>query len=180
MKRPAVVIRLIGLLAAASLVSVGCGGGDEALPDSADRARPAESKPMAEATPEPAKPPQASTTPSPTAGAAIAEQLSETIELPDYYPADGPVYPDAKPSKAQQTPAGRVSIVFGTDDSVEDASRTMTGEAESKGWSIDSEDEIERGFLTRASKDGRALMILTNRMDDGDDSVTLVAVSVDP
>ena len=53
----------------------------------------------------------------------------------------------------------------------------MSEAAEAKGWSIDSENQIERGFLTQASKSGRQLVILTSRVEDG---VTLVAVSVDP
>ncbi len=117
---------------------------------------------------------------STSAAGVVANQLSAKIDLPDYYPADGPVYPGAKPSKAQQSANGRVSLVFGTDASVDDAARLMADEAESKGWAIASKDEIERGYLTRASKDGRNLMILTNRMEEGGDAVTLVAVSVDP
>jgi hypothetical protein len=114
--------------------------------------------------------------------ADLSEQLRVTIEIPSYYPEDGPIYPGAMPSQSQQSPNGRVSLVFGTDEMPPEASAVMNEAAEAKGWTILSEDRLERGLLTQAEKGSRKLMILTSRMDGGSggEPVTLVAISVDP
>ena len=164
----------IGLTGVA--LSVGCGWDDDApAPTTAPKAEK-DAAPAAEAAAERAP----SEAPQPLAG-DVVEQLRATIEIPSYYPEDGPVYPGAKPSQAQQSTNGRVSLVFGTEAMPTEASSVMNEAAEAKGWTILTEDRIERGLLTQAEKDGRKMMILTSRMDGGsDEPMTLVAVSVDP
>ena len=171
-----VKLLLLSTLAVLGLAfAAGCGGDDTEAPAAA---KPAAEKAEAAKT-EPAPTPTDAAPPAAKPGnlSAVAEQLNEKIELPSYYPEDGPVYPGAEPSQSQQLASGKVSLVFGTDAQPPEASSVMSEAAEAKGWSIDSENQIERGFLTQASKSGRQLVILTSRVEDG---VTLVAVSVDP
>ena len=167
----------IGLAAAG--FAVGCGGGDDApaaMPTATEKvADEARGEPRSETAEKP--PSEARQVPA----AGIAEQLRTTIEIPDYYPEDGPLYPGVKPSQTQQSNNGRVSLVFGTDETPDEASSVMNEAAEAKGWTIVSENQMERGLMTMAEKDGRKMTILTSRMDGGSgDAVTLVAVSVDP
>ena len=160
-----------------TLLAAGCGGDDTAAPaaakPAAEAAAPAKTEPAPSPTPEQPAPPAA----APGNSGAVAKQLTEKIEIPSYYPEDGPVYPGAQPSQAQQLPSGKVSLVFGTDAMPPEAASVMSEAAEAKGWSIESENQIERGFLTQAEKSGRKLVMLTSRVEDG---VTLVVVSVDP
>ena len=178
---------LVSTALVACLLSFGCGG-DEELPEPTARdAAPSAEKPAAQATP--ASPTQGTPAPSPVIDEKaraemadnLAERLTETVELPDYFPEDGPVYPGSKPSHVQQLPNGKVTVMFGTDASVEDAVRVMISAAEDQGWTIASEDQIERGSLTRATKGGRSATILTNSVKEpGTEGATLVAVSIDP
>jgi len=181
MNRALLAFVMTGLIAAFS--SLGCGA-DEELPDPAAQAKPAQLDKPVQATPAPAPQamPQQDEASSAEVAANVAARLGQTVDLPEFYPEDGPVYPGAKPSHVQQLPNGKVSVVFGTDTPVEEAAKVMSEASEAKGWTIASEDMIERGFLARGTKDGRNLMILTNRVSDGaeDEAVTLVAVSIDP
>jgi len=169
-------------LVCACLALPGCSG-DEDL-DSAPRAPATQATPgaapEAPSAPESAATPE-SAAPSATGRPGVEERLRATIEVPDYYPEDGPVYPGAKPSQSQQMPNGKLSLMFGTDAPVEEASRVMIEASEAKGWEIVSTDEFDGGILTRAQKGGRDLMILTSRLtEDGQDAITLVAVNVEP
>jgi len=182
------VIMLVSTALAASIFGIGCGGGDEDLPAASDRSASERTERAAPPAPTPTQTP--TPTPAPTEaqlegareGAAVAaRQLRETIELPSFYPEDGPIYPGAKPSKVEQAANGKVSVIFGTEAMPEEAAKVMNEAAEAKGWRIDAENVIERGQLASASKDGRSLMILTNRISEGTpDAITLVAVSIDP
>lgn len=178
---------LATVLLALVIALPGCSG-DEDLDATA---RPAASDDRAATTTDAAaaKPPTPTTKPNRAQApikpadniVSVEEQLRVTIELPDYYPADGPVYPDAKPSQAQQQPNGKVSLIFGTAAPVEEASRVMIEVSEAKGWTVIATDEFDGGILTRAQKDGRNLMILSSRVAEGaGDAVTLVAVNLEP
>jgi len=183
MIRSAHLVLAASACAALVLLAMGCGGGDEELPDPTSRPAPeAPARAVGDATPAPAPVP----TPPGRAERApgvpsVAEQLSEKIELPDFFPEDGPVYPGAEPSLAQQQANGRVSLMFGADASVEEAAKVMAEASEAKGWTIVAEDLIEDGIVSRATKEGRNLLVLTRVMrEEGQEDVTLVAVSVDP
>ena len=171
-----ILLLTIGLAGLA--LNVGCGGDSDAP---ASKSAPSSAKTTGD-NERTTAPGETSSPDQPTAPiAGLTEQLRETIEIPAYYPEDGPIYPGAKPSQSQQAPNGRVSLVFGTDEMPDEASSVMNEAAEAKGWTILSEDRMERGLLTQAEKGNRKLMILTSRMDGGSsDAVTLVAVSVDP
>lgn len=173
---------LVLTLVCACLALPGCSG-DEDL-DSAPRVPATEttepaapetpSAPDSAAAPDPGEP-------APSDRPGVEEQLRATIEVPDYYPEDGPVYPGAKPSQSQQMPNGKLSLMFGTDAPAEEASRVMIEASEAKGWKIVSTDEFDGGLLTRAQKGDRDLMILTSRLkEDGQDAITLVAINVEP
>lgn len=181
MMRPSFAYLLAGL--AAMTLVIGCGGDDETLPEPSDRTRATEeaaapAKPRTE--PAPSKAPAADNS-RPPGVPSVADQLAESVELPDYFPEDAPVYPGAKPSQVQQRGNGRVSVIYGADTTPEDAAQVMVEASEAKGWSIQSNNALEDGYLISGSKNGRNLMVLTNRIEEaGSDAVTIVAISVDP
>jgi len=172
------ILTTIGVLAATLLA--GCGAEEQV-----ESTPPAATPTSQHSTPTPEKAPvpaEVETGEAPSEGFVVAEeQLRVQIEIPSYYPEDGPVYPGLNPSQTQQMPDGKVSLMFGTEVMADDASSVMVEEAEAKGWTITSEDVVDRGHLVRAEKDGRQLLILTNRIDGGGSApLTLVAVSVEP
>lgn len=112
---------------------------------------------------------------------SVEDELRAQVEIPSFYPEDGPIYPGVEPSRGEQLPDGRVSLMFGTDALADEASDVMVEAAEARGWTIHGEDVVDRGRLVRAEKDGRQLMILTNRVEGGSSNpVTLVAVVIEP
>lgn len=186
-RMPAVAATLVVI--ALALALPGCSGDEDldSAPTPGETEAPA---PVAKEAPAAASqpsrdalPPKRRQAPMPevTDRVSVSEQLRATIDLPEFYPEDGPVYPGAKPSQAQQQPNGKVSLMFGTDAQAEEASRVMIEASEAKGWQVVSTDEFDGGILTRAQKDGRNLMILSSRLTEGDgDEITLVAVNVEP
>jgi hypothetical protein len=106
-------------------------------------------------------------------------ELTAKIEVPDFYPADAPVYPNTRPSKAF-VQGYRVNLMFGTEDSPSQAVAFLMDELRELGWSNASSQELGQSIAIQSTKPGRDLTILISRVDAGlETETTLVAVSVD-
>jgi hypothetical protein len=171
MKKPT---RLVVLALATAGVFLAACGGDES-PGSRSAVAPTESSPEREPPPtaEIIMPPIPPTKPQ-----SSANQLAAKIELPDFYPTDGPVYPDTAPSKAF-VKGDRVNLMFGTPDAPNRVLDFMNGELPRLGWNNAQVERIKNVITMKATKPGRELTILLTELDAGTSSqTTLIAVSV--
>ncbi|MCS5638390.1 MAG: hypothetical protein NZ990_17895 [Myxococcota bacterium] len=159
-------IALVGLL-------WGCGG-DEAPEPEPTPASPAESSGAPE-SPVPADvimPPLPSDRPR-----TVTDELAIKIEMPDFYPADAPVYPNTPPSKAFVT-GNRINLMFGTSDSVAQVLDFLTDELPRLGWNNASVQRMSNSVSVEATKSGRRLAVMLTEFQDGSKDSTLIAVTV--
>ncbi|MBW2230536.1 MAG: hypothetical protein JRG92_10905 [Deltaproteobacteria bacterium] len=178
--RRALRLLLVGLVSVGLLAA--CGGQEEApeAPATAEPERSA-SAPTGAEPPAPAPRADRAERPSSKPPEGAAAQLSRTIELPDYYPSDAPVYPGTEPSSAKRNAAGRIAVVFGTSDSPEQVLEYMVGYLPGAGWEITGQQDLPGGPLLQASQGERLLSVLLSRLDEGKPSeITVIAVGVDP
>ena len=106
------------------------------------------------------------------------EELAIKIELPDFYPSDGPVYPDTQPSKAF-VKGNRVNLMFGTDDSTETVLDFLNAEIVALGWSNADVQRMGDVIAIQATKPGRNLDILVSVVDSGlSTQATLIAIGI--
>ena len=173
---------LAGVLFAAIFslsVLAGCGGDDEAAPgagskpsSSGQSAAPSASGGGSSADSESIKMP-----PIPSSSRA-GEELNVKIELPDFYPSDGPIYPDTPPSKAF-VKGNKINLMFGTEDSTETVLDFMNSELPRLGWNNANVQRIGGMISIEATKPGRELTILLSPIDSGRPSeTTLIAVVI--
>ncbi len=112
---------------------------------------------------------------------APAAQLREKIELPDYYPADAPVYPGATASQSSQAPTGRVNVMFGSEDPPEKIAQHMETQLSAEGWASTGRQSLPGGTALQGTKPGRLISIVLSRFDEGGPGeISLIAVAVDP
>jgi hypothetical protein len=164
---------LVLALAAAGVFWAACGGDEQ--PASRSAVAQTESSPGREsaAPAEIIMPPLPSTKPQ-----SSSDQLAVKIELPDFYPSDGPVYPDTTPSKAF-VKGDRVNLMFGTQDPANQVLDFMNGELPRLGWNNARVERISNVITMTATKPGRELTILLTELEAGTSSqTTLIAVSV--
>ena len=106
------------------------------------------------------------------------EERAIKIELPDFYPSDGPVYPDTQPSKAF-VKGNRVNLMFGTDDSTETVLDFLNAEIADLGWSNAEVQRMGDVIAIQATKPGRGLDILVSVVDSGfSTQATLIAIGI--
>jgi len=122
-------LRLAALLIAIAGATFACGDRDSAAP------APAPAPEATEAAPEAAEPPAAE---RPADGRPLsADDLIITEEVvPETFPSDVPIYPNAKPGSAMEVPGLGMFITFVTDDepdAVYEHFRSGLGE---NGWSV--------------------------------------------
>lgn len=107
----------------------------------------------------------------------ITGELAVKIEMPDFYPADAPVYPNTAPSKSF-VKGDRINLMFGTSDSVEQVLGFLTDELPRLGWDNAAVQRMTNIVSIEATKPGREMtIVLTRFMGEPADS-TLIAVSV--
>jgi hypothetical protein len=161
--------RLVPVLIAALAIGLytGCGE-DEATPP----APPSPAVPPAPA-PEPVvkvQPPQ-----------SIKQQLEQSVDLPDFYPKDAPVYPGAKASSVGWQ-GSRVSAVFSTSDPTDQVVAQTRESLESQGWSDIQSADLPNGQVLQGYKhdEERKIMALISSVEEAGEKVTLIAVATDP
>ena len=160
------------VLCAAALL-LGCGGGEESSPPAA------ESEPKAEAAakPAPPAPPPLPEAPAKPKRMTLEEQLAVQVEIPDYYPSDGLIYPNGHAIDAQMAKNGQASVSFSTDDEVGDVTSWVKQALGDKGWTLVMEQALDTGFIVMGMKDERKITILTTSVDRASKSVMVVAVT---
>ena len=110
----------------------------------------------------------------------IREELRRAIALPDFYPEDAPIYPNATLSNVGQ-PRGRVTAVFSTEDPPEEVTAYLRAKLATEGWSEHEKEEMPNGLIIQATKDERAISLLISSMDAGTEyELTMVVVAIDP
>jgi len=173
---------LAGILFAAIFslgVLVACGGGEEATPGAGSK--PSSSGQSA-APSAPGGEPSADSgsvkmppLPVPTSPGA---ELAVKIELPDFYPSDGPTYPDTPPSKAF-VKGNKINLMFGTQDSTETVLDFMNSELPRLGWNNADVQRLGGAIAIQATKPGRELTVLLSPVDSGRPTeTTLIAVVI--
>jgi len=106
------------------------------------------------------------------------QELTIKIELPDFYPSDGPVYPDTQPSKAF-VKGDKVNLMFGTQDSTETVLDFMNQELPNLGWNNANVQRMGDAISIVATKPGRNLTVLLSPVDSGRPTeTTLIAVVI--
>jgi hypothetical protein len=107
----------------------------------------------------------------------VTDELAIKIEMPDFYPADAPVYPNTAPSKAF-VKGNLINLMFGTSDSVAQVLDFLTDELPRLGWNNASVQRMSNSVSVEATKVGRELIIMLTEFQDGSKDSTLIAVSV--
>jgi len=177
MKSTMTMVRGLLLMSAALGLILACGGDEEPVskPAPTPRATQAESPPPAEAqgladTEMPPIPPIHAQT--------IAEELSVKIEMPDFYPSDGPVYPNTPPSKAF-VKGDRINLMFGTNDGVNEVLDFLNADLPRLGWNNAEVERMSNIITIQATKPGRTLAVILTSIDSGKPSeTTLIAISL--
>ena len=112
-------------------------------------------------------------------GGGIAADLRKQIELPDYYPADAPVYPGTRPSDAKITENGHISAQFGTEDGAQQVVGFMRAKLPELGWTLGAETDMPGGFLLQGTNGDRRILVLISRIKGGETGdITIIAVDV--
>ena len=161
---------MTGILLAATgfcALIVACGG-DEAPSAPAPSAESVPA-PAAQKFVEPTMPPIPSARPS-----NIGEELAVKVEMPDFYPADGPVFPGTSPSKVF-VDGNKINVMFGTSDSPEDVLEFLNGELPRLGWDNAIVQRMSNSVTIEATKSDRSLTIMLSEFDA---APTLIAVMV--
>ena len=123
--------------------------------------------------------PPAADAPAQAPGGGVAAELRQQVELPDYYPADAPVYPGTKPSRVKVMDNGQISAQFGTEASVDDVVGFMRSKLPELGWKLGAETEMPGGWLLQGTKADRRILVLVSRIKGGESGdITIIAVDV--
>lgn len=165
----------VALVCLLGLFGVGCGGQDETTQaEGVAEVQTQKERPKFKVPPTTDEmPPKAS-----DLAANIREELKVKQELPDYYPEDGPLYPDTLPSSIR-VQGSQVTMGFGTKDPADQVAEYMESDLKSKGWTVVPVQEVPNGTLVQGSKDGRSVIVLVASLDGGaDEDATMIMVSV--
>jgi hypothetical protein len=150
-------------------VLAGCGGEEEPATPVA--------KPSPPAPPAPTRAPVVEKDPPKT----FMEQLETSVDLPDFYPKDAPVYPNTKPNSAGWQ-GGRVSAIFHTKDDADEVVAFVTSSLNENGWSNVQHVEIPDGSAVQGFKsdEDRTISVLVAEVEEKGEAATVIAVSTDP
>jgi len=168
--------RLILPLVIAFAVTISCGGREQTAGTSESPETPTAAR---ERTPEPfAQPPTSPQRPSGTAQAQRVTRIvpksgADTIELPDAFPADVPLHPDASPVRYVSSQKSGTMTVMVVDESPDAARDYYTSALENEGWTIDMDGASSDLLMLSASKRGRTLAVAIAE-DDSATTITLI------
>jgi hypothetical protein len=180
MKRIKMLAGILATMTAASGLLLACGEDEKpAAPSGAEPATQAESAAPAEpAAEEPGAFPSVVMPPIARTPKSAGEELAVKIELPDFYPADGPVYPDTPPSRVF-VKGDRINLMFGTDDTPEEVLEFMNAELPRLGWNNAEVERVGDIVSIQATKPGRDLAVIMAVVDPGRSTqTTLITVGI--
>jgi hypothetical protein len=180
MKRVTTMFRALLLAFSAAIFLLACG---EEAPTSLESSEPAAKPAVANAAAEPVpgldsiQPPKMPPIPG-RMPSTVAAELARKIEMPDFYPSDGPVYPNTPPSKVFVN-GDRVNLMFGTNDSGAAVVDFMTEEMIRLGWDNADVQRMSNIVSIQATKNSRDLIVVVTEIKAGTpNQTTLIAVSV--
>ena len=168
--------RFLLAIAALFFLALGCGGDD----------KPASSAPAASAPAEQEGGATGSAAPSEivmpllpsSERQSLSEGLAVKVEMPEFYPSDGPIYPDTPPSK-YFVKGDAIHLMFGTPDSAAEVLDFMNQELPRLGWNNADTQRHKASISMQATKPGRKLSVLMSEVDRGLSSqTTLIAISI--
>jgi hypothetical protein len=108
----------------------------------------------------------------------ISAELAAKIEIPDFYPEDGPVYPGTLPSKSFVN-GNVVNLMFGTSDSPDQVLEFMNKEFPRLGWENAAVMRMSNVISIEATKPGRSLAVILTEVASGSpEQTTLIAISI--
>jgi hypothetical protein len=108
----------------------------------------------------------------------ITAELAAKIEIPDFYPEDGPVYPETSPSKTFVN-GNVVNLMFGTLDTPEQVLEFMNTEFPRLGWENSAVVRMSHVISIEATKPGRSLTVILTEVASGSpEQTTLIAISI--
>lgn len=149
------------ILVAMLWLALGCGSDER--PTASEEESPA-------ATPAPT--PAADPSPTPDTAESDLERAVITDDVvPEGYPSDVPIYPNATAGPAMAVPGMGLFATFLSDDEVADVLDHYRSELSGSGWSL----EEFPGFGFDATKEGRSVEVRARRNDEGK---TEIAVNI--
>jgi len=191
-------------MAAASLLLLACGGEETsdrpaAIADAAPPAEPvAEPAQQPEAPPKP-KPPASEPLKSRTgrvekeidpdgetvslkgvdgAGGAFEARIGKNVEIPDYFPTDVPIFPNAAPMAAMKAEGHGSFVSFSSTESQEAIYDYYLEQLPTQGWLVDSENSFRGQLSITSTKDIRKVVV-TIAGTEGDARVSVVITDED-
>ncbi len=101
-------------------------------------------------------------------------------ELPEHWPDDIPVFPNAKITSSVEGAgvANMIMVVLETNKAVSEAKDFYKAELPKQGWEITNEVEAGETFILTASKDARAVSVTVSKNADADSGKTIISVNV--
>jgi hypothetical protein len=144
-------LTLVLALALISAIGVGCNTGTEE-PEAPESESAAVSDTANDETPTPAVEPQDI---DPSRFPELREGV--TASVPSNFPKDLPIYPGAVPAQGREASADNAemsAVQLLTNDSPEEASRYYRAELESKGWTIEKDEDMGDKSAISVVKDG--------------------------
>ena len=148
-----------------------CGGEDAPEAPSAPAAQ-SQPAPEVHKSAEPVMPPIPSARPS-----NVEAELAVKIEMPDFYPADAPVFPGTAPSKVF-VEGDKINIMFGSQDSVEDVLGFLNEELPRLGWDNHLVQRMSNIVTLEGRKGDRDLTIVLTHFSGDQENPTLIAIVV--
>lgn len=134
--------------------------------------------------PRPAEPdrvPLRTPRPAPSPDASPADQLRFDAGLPSFYPGDAPQYPGSTTSQSGQLPNGEVTVMFGSEDDLDEVVAFLADDLIDQGWQTEGTAEVPDGVLIEGNKGGRKIAVMVRRIGEGrPEAITMIAVVVSP
>ncbi len=150
---------------------VACGG-DEAPPPASSATESPAAPVVVRKAPDAIMPAIPSRRPS-----TVEQELAAKVEMPDFYPADAPVFAGTPPSKVF-VEGDKINVMFGTNDPLEGVLEFLNGELPRLGWDNAIVQRLSNSVTVQATKPGRELTIMLTEFENMKANSTLIAVVV--
>jgi hypothetical protein len=152
-----------------ALAVTACGGDDDPKTPEIEKGKPpaTTSKPGRPMTVEPSEEGEIRYSGEMESGDKFKAQMGGEVSLPTDFGSDLPAYPGSVPQSAIETTAGLAIAALESDASADDIIDFYRDQLSGNGWSIEGVNDIGRGRLLTATKDGRRVMVNAESMDQG-------------